>query len=233
MARQAPAGLLGIHVNLPATVPPEVAAAPRHRRARAGGTLREGARGVRLARHVLQEVHGLRCDDGDAPQTIGYALADSPAGLAAWIYDYNNGEPERLLARTTCWTTSRCTWLTNTATSAARLTGRPAAKAFFSRRAEDGRDPAPGRHHGVSGGGYRARNMGPARLSRPRSTSRGRQGRALRGLEQPELFSSELRAAFRPLRPAHYPRVHNRKAACMETTRILAVAVLSSEAVWR
>jgi hypothetical protein len=31
------------------------------------------------------------------PQAIGYALTDSPAALAASIYDYNNGEPERLL----------------------------------------------------------------------------------------------------------------------------------------
>ena len=36
---------------------------------------------------------------GTRPQTIGYALTDSPAGLAAWMYDYNNGEPERLLTR--------------------------------------------------------------------------------------------------------------------------------------
>ena len=51
MARQAPAGLLGIHLNLPATVPPEVAAVLASRRARAGGTVREGTRGVRRARH--------------------------------------------------------------------------------------------------------------------------------------------------------------------------------------
>ena len=33
------------------------------------------------------------------PQMIGYALTDSPAGLAAWMYDYNGGEPERLLTK--------------------------------------------------------------------------------------------------------------------------------------
>ena len=44
-----PPGLLGIHINLPATVPPEVAAALA-RRARAGGALRKGTRGVRSAR---------------------------------------------------------------------------------------------------------------------------------------------------------------------------------------
>ena len=54
MARQAAAGLLGIHINLPATVPPEVAAALA-RRARAGGTLRKGTRGVRSAHDVREE----------------------------------------------------------------------------------------------------------------------------------------------------------------------------------
>ena len=49
MARQTAPGLLGIHINLPATVPPEVAAALAGR-ARAGGALRKGTRGVRRAR---------------------------------------------------------------------------------------------------------------------------------------------------------------------------------------
>jgi pimeloyl-ACP methyl ester carboxylesterase len=61
LARQAPAGLLGIHINLPAAVPPEVAKALS-----AGGTLREGTRGVRLARQVQQEEQGLLRDDGHA-----------------------------------------------------------------------------------------------------------------------------------------------------------------------
>jgi hypothetical protein len=36
---------------------------------------------------------------GTRPQVIGQALTDSPAGLAAFMYDYNDGEPERLLAK--------------------------------------------------------------------------------------------------------------------------------------
>jgi hypothetical protein len=67
MARQAPAGLLGIHVNMPATVPPDVAKVWN------GCPLQEG---LRLCPH-----------DGDAPANLGYSLADSPAGLAAGFYD--------------------------------------------------------------------------------------------------------------------------------------------------
>ena len=66
MARQAPAGLLGIHINLPATVPSRCGDGARRRRASTGGTFREGTRGVRLARHVLQEVQGLRRNHGYA-----------------------------------------------------------------------------------------------------------------------------------------------------------------------
>ena len=66
MARQGAAGLLGIHINLPATVPSEVAAVLASRRARPGGTLREGTRGIQLARHVLQDEKGLRRNNGHA-----------------------------------------------------------------------------------------------------------------------------------------------------------------------
>jgi hypothetical protein len=52
---------------------------------------------------------------------IGYALADSPAGLAAFMYDYNNGEPERLLTRDEMLDDITLYWVTNTATSSARL----------------------------------------------------------------------------------------------------------------
>jgi hypothetical protein len=55
------------------------------------------------------------------PQTIGYALTDSPVGLAAFIYDYNNGEPERLLTEDQVLDDITLYWLTNTATSSARL----------------------------------------------------------------------------------------------------------------
>ena len=79
MARQAPAGLLGIHINLPATIPTDVATVAQRRRAGAGGPLRAGTRGVRRARYVLQaETRPTSAMMVTRPQTIGYALTDSP-----------------------------------------------------------------------------------------------------------------------------------------------------------
>jgi hypothetical protein len=42
---------------------------------------------------------GYRIIMGTRPQTLGYALTDSPVGLAGWMYDYNDGEPQRTRAR--------------------------------------------------------------------------------------------------------------------------------------
>jgi hypothetical protein len=67
------------------------------------------------------------------PQTIGYALTDSPAGLAAWMYDYNNGEPKRLLSRNEFLDNLTLYWLTNSATSAARLYWETNGRSIFFR----------------------------------------------------------------------------------------------------
>ena len=127
MARQAPAGLLGIHVNLPATIPPDVAAVLA-----AGGPVPSGlSEKERAAFDSLDTFYrknrAYSVMMNTRPQMIGYALTDSPAGLAAFIYDYNNGEPERLLTRDEMLDDVTLYWLTNTAASSARLYGRTAA----------------------------------------------------------------------------------------------------------
>src|SRR6185369_15740373 len=86
MARQRAAGLLGIHINLPATVPPEVAAVlPMGGPAPAGLTEKERAvfdalvgsgKMGNLAYFTMMTAR---------PQTVGYGATDSPAGLAAWV----------------------------------------------------------------------------------------------------------------------------------------------------
>src|SRR5688572_682575 len=121
MARQAVPGLLGIHINLPAAVPSEVASVLA-----AGGPAPAGlSEKERAAFESLdtffKKYRAYGAVMGTRPQTIGYSLTDSPAGLAAWIYDYNNGEPERLLNRDDVLDNITLYWLTNTATSAARL----------------------------------------------------------------------------------------------------------------
>jgi pimeloyl-ACP methyl ester carboxylesterase len=84
MARQSAPGLVGIHVNLPATVPPEVAAAL------AGGPVPAELSEKRAVVEALMT----NAKKGNAayftmmtarPQTVGYGATDSPAGLAAWI----------------------------------------------------------------------------------------------------------------------------------------------------
>ena len=128
MARQAPAGLLGIHINLPAIVPPDVAAvlaaggpappglSPKERETfeQLSATTKKGSRTYALMM-------------ANSPQTIGYAITDSPVGLAAWMlghpgfsrWSYKHGDPEKspdeVLNDITLY------WLTNTATSSARL----------------------------------------------------------------------------------------------------------------
>ena len=55
------------------------------------------------------------------PQTIAYSLNDSPAGLAAWIYDYHNGEAERLLSKEDILDDISLYWFTQTAPSSGRI----------------------------------------------------------------------------------------------------------------
>ena len=81
-------GLLGIHINLPAAVPAEIAALLADRRACAGRTFVK----ERAAFHALsifyKKYRAYAAMMGTRPQTIGYALTDSPAGLAAWMFDF-------------------------------------------------------------------------------------------------------------------------------------------------
>jgi pimeloyl-ACP methyl ester carboxylesterase len=121
MARQASPGLLGIHINLPATVPPDVAAAlAGGRPAPEGLSEKESAAFDSLdAFYKMRRAYAAMM--GTRPQVIGQALTDSPAGLAAFMYDYNDGEPERLLTKDDFLDDVTLYWLTNSAASSARL----------------------------------------------------------------------------------------------------------------
>jgi pimeloyl-ACP methyl ester carboxylesterase len=121
MGRQAPAGLLGIHVNYPATVPPEIAKAiGAGEPAPSGLSPEERAAFDSLSLFTAKHA-GYRVIQGTHPQTVGYGLSDSPAGLAAWMFDYNGGEPQRLLSKDAMLDDVTLYWLTNSAASSARL----------------------------------------------------------------------------------------------------------------
>ena len=209
MARLAPAGLLGIHINLPAVVPPEVGAAlAAGGPAPAGLSEKERATFDVLSASAKKGSRSYAAMMGTGPQTIGYGLTDSPVGLAAWSlghpgfshWTYSNDDPEKspdeVLDDITLY------WLTNTATSAARLYweygGRSVTSAATEKTAEISIPVAITVFPGES---YRAPETWARRAYRNLIYfNEVDKGGHFAAWEQPELFSAELRAAFRPLR---------------------------------
>jgi pimeloyl-ACP methyl ester carboxylesterase len=209
MARQAPAGLKGIHINLPAIVPPDVAAVlAAGGPAPAGLSETERATFDALSAAAKMGNRSYAAMMGARPQTIGYALADSPAGLAAWMlghpgfttWTYSSSDPEKspdeVLDDVSLY------WLTNSGTSAGRLYwetgGRSPAFAGAEMTSEISLPVAITVFPGES---YRAPETWARRAYRNliyfHEVDKGGHFAAW---EQPEIFSAELRAAFRPLR---------------------------------
>jgi pimeloyl-ACP methyl ester carboxylesterase len=117
LAQQRPAGLVAIHLNFPQVIPDPIPAAQTAAEQRAVDD---------LARFQSQDF-GYYQLQMTRPQTIGYALADSPAGQAAWIYEKfrfwsdNSGDPESALSRDDMLDNITLYWLTDTAASSARM----------------------------------------------------------------------------------------------------------------
>jgi pimeloyl-ACP methyl ester carboxylesterase len=202
MARQAPAGLLGIHINLPAAVPPEIA------KALAGGAplpagLSEKERAAFDALDAfLKMTRAYSVMMATRPQMIGYALTDSPAGLAAFMADYNNGEPERLLTKDQFLDNVTLYWLTTSAASSARLYWENGGRSLVVAEAQKTAEIAlPVAITVFPGEIYRAPETW-ARRAYPNLIyfREAESGGHFAAWEEPELFAAELRAAFRPLR---------------------------------
>lgn len=202
MARQAPAGLLGIHINLPATVPSDIAAVlAGGGPAPAGLSEKEHAAFDALG-NFYRKYRAYAALMGTRPQTIGYALADSPAGLAAWMYDYNDGEPERLLARDEVLDDITLYWVTGTATSAARLYWETRGKSVLLADVQKTAEIAlPVAITVFPDEVYRAPETWARRAYRNLTYfNEAERGGHFAAWQEPHLFSQELRAAFRPLR---------------------------------
>jgi pimeloyl-ACP methyl ester carboxylesterase len=205
MARQGAAGLLGIHINLPATVPPDVAAVLA-----SGGPAPAGLSDKERAAfdsldtfYKKRRAYGAMM--GTRPQVIGQALTDSPAGLAAFMYDYNNGEPERLLAKDDFLDNVTLYWLTNTATSSARLYWETGGQSVILAAAQKTSEISlPVAITVFPEEVYRAPETWARRAYRNLIYfNEVDKGGHFAAWEQPELLAAELRAAFRSLRPAH------------------------------
>jgi pimeloyl-ACP methyl ester carboxylesterase len=135
MGLQAPAGLLAIHTNMPATVPADLDQASLAGEPPPDGLAAEERRAYEQLIRTYKQVDYARYMAA-RPQTL-YGIADSPVGLAAWLLDHNDadGQPAAAVAsaldRATS-TTGELTrdeildnitlyWLTNTGVSASRL----------------------------------------------------------------------------------------------------------------
>jgi pimeloyl-ACP methyl ester carboxylesterase len=130
MALQQPPGLLGIHTNMAATVPPDVSRALAVGGPAPAGLSPEEKHAWDQLDDFYKNGLGYALEMNNRPQTL-YGIADSPVGLAAWMIDHDirsyrmiarvfDGKPEGL-TRDDILDNVTLYWLTNTAISSARL----------------------------------------------------------------------------------------------------------------
>src|SRR5215469_678853 len=208
MGRQAPDGLLGVHFNLLDAAPRELLMAALNLRLAFSGEDRE-----QFSKFTSIVMRGYIAEMGEHPQTIGYPLVDSPLGLAAWMLDHDadsyekisraflGGQPSGGLTRDHILDNITLYWLNGTATSSARLYwefARGATAAF--------KHPPPHVSLPV------AFTVFPGEIFQaPRHWVKhayhnlvyfheAAKGGHFAAWEEPQLFSEELRAAFRTLR---------------------------------
>jgi pimeloyl-ACP methyl ester carboxylesterase len=207
MALQTPPGLVGIHTNMPATLPDEVSSALA-----AGGPAPSGlSADERYAWDQLDFFwkHGLAYaqEMANRPQTL-YALADSPIGLAAWMLDHDarsydliarvfDGKSEGL-SKEDVVDNIALYWLTNTAVSSARLYWE-SKLAFFAPKGV----PLPTAVSAFPDEIYTApRSWTEKAYPKLIYYNRLPKGGHFAAWEQPQVFANELRAAFGSLRSA-------------------------------
>jgi pimeloyl-ACP methyl ester carboxylesterase len=205
MGRQAPEGLVGIHMNLLVTTLGAATPPP--------GDTEEERAALDAINTFTTSGFGYFLEQSTRPQTIGYALLDSPVALAAWLLDHDTDSyykissaflegqpagqltPERIVDNITLY------WLTGTGASAARAyweLGRAQALAA-------GQPPPevslPVGFTTFPGEIFQAPRSW-VEQSYPNLTyfNEGDKGGHFAAWEEPELFSDEVRAAFRSLR---------------------------------
>jgi pimeloyl-ACP methyl ester carboxylesterase len=210
MALQQPAGLLGIHTNMAATVPPDVSKALS-----VGGPPPAGLVGDE--KHAWDQLddfyrHGLAYaqEMSNRPQTL-YGIADSPVGLAAWMLDHDirsygmisrvfDGKTEGL-TRDDVLDNVTLYWVTNTAISSARLYWDTAqistGGGFFDVRGVK----IPVAVSAFPDEIYAApRSWAERAYPKLIYYNKLDKGGHFAAWEQPQLFCGEMRAAFRSLR---------------------------------
>ncbi len=210
MGRQAPAGLLGIHSNLPAVITPEVGAA-------LGG---DGSALAAFSEKERSAINDLGADlqngglaylvmMGARPQAVGYGLTDSPAGLAGWMLVHSGftkwtygKDPKQSPTRDDVLDNFSLYWLTNTAASAARLYWENRNLNLISAAAQKTNEISVPVAITVFPDEVIRAQEAWARRAFPNLTyfHEVDRGGHFAMWEYPELFAAELRAAFKSLR---------------------------------
>jgi pimeloyl-ACP methyl ester carboxylesterase len=204
MGRLAPKGLLGIHMNLLVTAlsgPQPAQSAQEHKASDA------------LAK-FWKSGSGYFIEQDTRPQTIGYALQDSPIALAGWMLDHDtdayykishafvNEKPSGNLTRDHILDNITLYWVTGTGTSAAREYWESAQAAASSTDHKPREVSLPVGFTTFPGEIWRTPRSWVEKAYRNLIYfNEADKGGHFAAWEEPELFSREVRAAFRPLRP--------------------------------
>jgi pimeloyl-ACP methyl ester carboxylesterase len=205
MATQAHPELLGIHLNWPFAVPPDIDLALQTGNPAPPGLSADERRAFDQLDFFYKHGVGYAQEMASRPQTL-YGIADSPVGLAAWLLDHDarsyeliarvfDGQPEGL-TRDDVLDNVTLYWLTNTTVSSARIYWENKF-AFF----------AP-KHVGIPVAVsafpdevYQApRSWAERAYPKLIHYNRLDTGGHFAAWEQPQLFAEEVRAGFRPLR---------------------------------
>ena len=205
IAVQAPSEVLGIHLNMPSTVPPEIAKALQ-----AGGPPPSGLSADE--KHAYEQLDffykkGLAYaqEMSNRPQTL-YGIDDSPIGLAAWILDHDARSYELIarvfdgktegLSRDDVLDNVTLYWLTNTGVSSARLYWENKLPFFAPMGVK-----VPVAVSAFPDELYQApRSWAERAFPNLIHYNRLEKGGHFAAWEQPEIYVKELRTAFKPLR---------------------------------
>jgi pimeloyl-ACP methyl ester carboxylesterase len=210
MGVQAPEGLLAIHTNMPATVPAAVDKASLAGEPPPAGLSPEELRAYEQLIRTYAQVEYARMMAA-RPQTL-YGIADSPVGLAAWLLDHNDadGQPAAAVVAALDRTTSdsgeltrdevldniTLYWLTKTGVSASRLYWEYKGGFFNTKGVE-----IPVAVTVFPGEQYQApRSWAEQAYPNLIHFNEVEKGGHFAAWEVPEIFTNELRAAFRSLR---------------------------------